>query len=191
MAGIKNIRGNFSVTAIIATLSFVLFCYLVNAITPLLTYKNQVVASNIKANLTLSMENVKTTLNNSEALRTIVNLPENAAIKCVAQATCTYDMAPQPLKVVGLDGTLLSDGSAVGIDSTGQPCSTTSGEGKCLFTIRVKWRALCPADGTACVNPPVEITSETSYSGNIMKFVLNFKNLNFKVHLSNLAAMIL
>ncbi|WP_413289879.1 hypothetical protein [Bdellovibrio sp. HCB337] len=190
MVRIGNSQGNFSVIAIIAMISCVLLLYLVHAITPLLSYKRQVVAANIKTNLVLAMENIKTTLNNTQAIKTIVNLPENAPIKCIAQATCTYNMSPQTLKVVGLDGTLLSDGSSVGIDHTGQPCSTTSGESKCLFTIVVRWRPLCPADGSVCVNPPVEITSETSFSGGLMKFVLNFNNVNFKFRLTGLAAQI-
>lgn len=191
MAGINNNRGNFAVTALIAILSAVLFLYLVNAITPLLTYKRQVVASNIKTNLLLSMDNIKTTLNNSEAMKTIVNLPENAPMKCLKDSTCTYNMAPQTMKVVSLDGVGLSYGNTIGIDSTGQPCSATLGESRCLFTIVIKWRPLCPSDGTACLNPPVEITSETAFSGALMKFVLNFKNVDFKIRVSNLGTMIL
>jgi len=191
MVRVKNNRGDVTVSAVIAILSCALFFYLIQTITPLLTYKAQVINASTKANLMLSMENIRTTLNNTEALKTIVNLPENIAMKCLATATCTYNMAPQNLKVIGLDGTSLSDGTNVGVDRSGQPCSTVTEGPRCVFTIQIQWQPLCPADGSPCINPQVEISSQSSFTGTNLKFPLNFNNIDFKIRKADLGLLIL
>lgn len=190
MARIGNTKGNTALILVIFVLANALFFYLINAFTPLLNYKKQVIASNTKTNLVVSMENLKTTLKNTEALKAIVNLPENAAMKCLATNTCNSNMQLQPLKVVALDGTVMVDGDTMGIDRMGQVCSVLTDTGRCLFQVTIKWRPLCPTDGSPCMNANTEFVSELKRTTIELSSPLNLDKLEFTMRSSNLGALI-
>ncbi|WP_413290935.1 hypothetical protein [Bdellovibrio sp. HCB337] len=185
-----NQRGSGYLLMLISIMSIGLITYLINLVTPMLKYKEQIARDVLRDQVELVMMNLQANVENTQVLEASVNLTENQAIRCVANATCTATEQFLPLRLVNLEKAVISDGDSVGVDSQGQTCNVNLANPLCLVVLKISWRPLCPQDGSPCVNPSVEIQGRAEFSQFILAPPINLQKINFKRTVSNLSLLI-